>query len=241
MNGKPLILGVITARAGSEGIPGKNIKLLGGKPLIAYTIEAAKKSKTITHLVVSTDGEEIAKVARECGADVPFVRPAELAADKVKHVPVMIHAVDFMEKKLGLTFDATVILQPTAPFRLPEDIDETVKKLLNSKADSAVSLVEVEGANHPIKVKKLVDDRVYSYCMEEEEGIRRQDLPRAYRRNGAVYVIRRDVLMKQKKLYGDYIMGHVVAEERSIDIDIPRDWVMAELMLEDLKKKGYKF
>src|SRR3990167_8979999 len=115
---KPRILGVITARGGSKGIPGKNIKPLGGKPLIAYTIEAAKKSKLITHLIVSTDDEEIARVARECGAEVPFMRPAELAGDETGHLLVMQHALAHMEEKLGAPFDYVLILQPTSPFRL---------------------------------------------------------------------------------------------------------------------------
>ena len=114
------ILAVITARGGSKGIPGKNIKPLGGKPLIAFTIETAKKSKLITDLIVSTDDEKIAAVARRYGADVPFVRPVEIAGDKVPHVPVMRHAIEFMENKLGVVFDYAVILQPTSPFLLPE-------------------------------------------------------------------------------------------------------------------------
>ena len=120
MKDKPLILAVITARGGSKGIPGKNIKLLGGKPLIVYSIEAAKKSKLITHAIVSTDDEAIAKVAREFGAEVPFMRPSELSGDKVKHVPVMRHAILLMEEKLGVIFDYVAILQPTSPFRLPD-------------------------------------------------------------------------------------------------------------------------
>lgn len=238
---EPLVLGVITARSGSKGIPGKNIKPLGGKPLIAYSIEAAKKSNFITHLIVSTDGEEIAKIAREYGAEVPFMRPTELSGDKMPHLPVMQHAITFMEDREKLIFDCVVILQPTSPFRTSEDIDQTIEKLIRSGADSAVSVVEVENSNHPVKMKKLEGDRVLPYCMPEPEGIRRQDLPTAYRRSAAVYAMRRDLMMKDNRLYGDHIVGHIVSPERSIDIDYPVDWTIAEHMLEELKKKGYAF
>ncbi len=237
----PRILGVITARGGSKGLPGKNIKPLGGKPLITYTINAAKKSKLITDLIASTDYEDIAKVCQDCGVDVPFLRPKELAGDDTLHLPVVQHAVEFMEKKLGVIFDYAVILQPTSPFRTAEDIDETLKELIESKADSGVSLVEIESNQHPIKIKKLNGSRVLPYVMEEPEGVRRQDLPMAYKRSGAVYAMRRDLLMKDGRLYGDYIVGNVVPRERSIDIDTMSDWLKAEYMLEELKKKGYEF
>ena len=229
------ILGVITARGGSKGIPGKNIKLLGGKPLIAYTIESAKKSKLITHLIVSTDDEKIADVCRQYGADVPFIRPKELAQDTTPHLPVMQHAIKFMEEKLGIVFDYAVILQPTSPFRTPEDIDGTIQKLIDTEADSAVSLVEFDKSMHPMKAKKLEGDKVLSYCLEEVEGIRRQDIPIAYRRSGAVYAMKRDLLIKDNRLYGDFVVGYIVPKERSIDIDEPIDWIRAEYMLENLK------
>ncbi len=229
------ILGVITARGGSKGIPGKNIKLLGGKPLIAYTIESAKKSKLITHLIVSTDDEKIADVCRQYGADVPFIRPKELAQDTTPHLPVMQHAIKFMEEKLGIVFDYAVILQPTSPFRTPEDIDGTIQKLIDTEADSAVSLVEFDKSMHPMKAKKLEGDKVLSYCLEEVEGIRRQDIPIAYRRSGAVYAMKRDLLLKDNRLYGDFVVGYIVPKERSIDIDEPIDWIRAEYMLENLK------
>ena len=237
---KPKILAVVTARGGSKGIPGKNIKLLGGQPLLAYSIEAAKKSKLITHTIVSTDALEIAEVAKKFGGEVLFMRPKELAEDQTPHVPVMKHAIEFMEKKLGVTFDYAVILQPTSPFRTTDDIDQTLGKLITSKADSAVSLVDV-GNEHPVKAKKLVGDKVLPYCIPEPEGTRRQDFPPAYRRSGAIYAMRRDLIVKDGRLYGDNIVGYVVPQERSIDIDTPFEWFRAEWMLEDLKKKGYEF
>lgn len=231
------ILAVITARGGSKGLPGKNIKLLGGKPLIAYSIEAAHKSKLITHSIVSTDYENIAEISRKYGADVPFLRPAELAEDSTPHVPVMQHALKFMEDKLGITFDYTVIFQPTSPFRTSGDIDGTIQKLIDMGADSAVSLVEVESGSHPIKMKKLDGDIVESYCIPEVEGTRRQDLPICYKRSAAVYAMKRDLIM-DGRLYGDRIVGYVVPKERSIDIDDQFDFVKAEYMLSRLHEAG---
>lgn len=236
------ILGVITARGGSKGLPGKNVKLLDGKPLIAYTIDVAKKSKLITHLIVSTDDAAIAEVCRAHGAEVPFMRPAELAQDATPHLPVMQHAVGFMEKREGFIFDIAVIFQPTSPFRTAEDIDGTIGELLTTvEATSSVSICEIESGNHPIKVKKLEGNRVMGYCMEEPEGSRRQDFPTAYKRSSAVYAIRRDVLMVDNRLYGDYVVGHVVPADRSIDIDTPLDWLKTEYMLSALKQQGYDF
>lgn len=235
------ILGVITARGGSKGIPFKNTKLLGGKPLIAYTIDVAGKSKLINHLIVSTNDKDIADVCMKYGANVPFMRPEELALDSTPHVPVMQHAIDFYEKAHNIILDYVVILQPTSPFRIVEDIDMTIQKLIDTGADSAVSLVEVPSNANPIKIKKLEGNRVLAYSIPEVEGTRRQDLPIAYRRSGAVYTMRRDLIMKDSRLFGEYIVGHIVPKERSIDIDYPLDWIQAEYMLEELKKNGYEF
>jgi CMP-N-acetylneuraminic acid synthetase len=235
------ILCVITARGNSKGLLGKNIKILGGKPLIAYSIDAAKKSDLITHIIVSTDNQKIAEVARARGGDVPFMRPAELATDTAGHVEVMQHATAFMEEKLGIVFDYVVIFQPTSPFRTKEDIDGTIQKLIETGADSAVSLVEIESMYNPIKIKKMEGSRVLPYCVEESEGIRRQDLPKAYRRSSAVYAMRRDLLMKEGKLYGNFTVGYVTPRERFIDIDTAENWVLAEEMLESLRIQGMLF
>lgn len=231
------ILGVITARGGSKGIPEKNIKPLAGKPLIAYTIDVAKKSQLITDLIVSTEDPKIAEVAKEFGADVPFLRPDELAQDTSRHLEVMRHAIVFMENKQNMVYDYVVILQPTSPFRHVQDIDQTIIKLIEENADSSVSLVEIE-ENHPIKIKKFIDNKVLTYAIEEVEGTRRQDLPTAYKRSGAVYAMRRDLIMVLNRLYGSHITGHIVPAERSLDIDKPVDWIIAETMHQELTKKG---
>ena len=231
---KSNILAVITARGGSKGLPEKNIKLLAGKPLLAYTIETAKQSQLIDHLIPSTDDEQIAAVGREWGVAVPFLRPVELAQDETPHVPVMQHATEFMEKKLGTKFSHLVILQPTSPFRTVADLDGTIRRLVETGADSAVSLVEIK-ENHPVKAKRLEGHRVLPYSVPEPEGGRRQDLPRAYKRSAAVYAMRRDLIMIDGRLYGDHIVGYEVPRERSIDIDDELDWLQAEYMWRKLQ------
>ena len=232
------ILGVITARGGSKGIPGKNIKPLGGRPLIAYTAAVAKKSRLVNDLILSTDDKAIADVVKQLGVAVPFLRPKELAEDKTPHVPVMQHALDFMEKQQGYTYDYVVTLQPTSPFRTAEDIDRTIQKAIDLKADSAVSLVEVSRP-HPSKFKKLEGDRVLPYFFDEPEGVRRQDLPKVYVRSGAVYVSKRDLLKNQGQLFGNLVVGLVVPEERSTDIDTEYDWMLTEYKYEKLNEAGF--
>lgn len=234
------ILAVITARGGSKGVPRKNIKKLGGKPLIAYTIEAAKQSGLITRLIVSTDDEKIAEVARKFGADIPFMRPSELSTDVAGHIGVMRHATEFIERIDGVIFDYIVILQPTSPFRTAEDIDATVELLIRTGADSAVSMVEME-KDHPIKAKRMIGDRVTPYCVPEPEGVRRQDIPVAYKRSGAVYSLRRDLLIKRGSLFGDSIVGYVVPKERSIDIDTEFDWEYAKFLEKKYRFSSYFF
>lgn len=238
----PIVLGIITARGGSKGIPKKNIKLLGGHPLIAYSIAVAKQCDFLDEVIVSTDDVEIADIAKKYGAKVPFLRPAHLATDEVKHVPVIQHAVEDFEKRSGLNVEYIVLFQPTSPFRLPEDVEGTLDVLIKNRADSAVSLVEVT-ENHPIKAKRIVDGFVVPFFdgYPEPAGTRRQDLPKAYKRSGAVYAMRRDIVMKKGELYGEKIGGYIVPTERSIDIDNYKDWIIAEHMIQDLKDKGYKF
>ncbi len=147
------ILGVIPARGGSKSVPRKNIALVHGKPLIAYTIEAAQHSRLLTHFLVSSDDPEIIAVARKYGAPVPFVRPAELATDIAPTLPVVQHAVGEMERMHGITYDFVVLLQPTTPLRLPEDIDAALEKLVATGANSVISVCDV-GAYHPARMRR---------------------------------------------------------------------------------------
>lgn len=239
MNQNKNILGIITARGDSKGLPGKNIKSLGGKPLIVYTLEVAKKSKFITDLIVSTDDEKIAEICRGYGVEVPFIRPDELASDTAGHLEVVQHAINFREDQKKITYDYVVILQPTSPFRIIDDIDKTIEKIIEHDAESAFSVCEIEPNQHPIKIKKMEGDLILPYCLEEKIGMRRQEFPVAYKRSGAVYVTKCDLPIKDKKLFGNFTVGHIVPKERSIDIDTEYDWALVEYMYDKLESEGF--
>lgn len=226
------ILAVIPARGGSKGVPGKNIRLLAGKPLIAHTIASAKKSRLITKLIVSTDDDAIARVARDSGAEVPFVRPAEYATDKALAIDVMKHALESMEKVDGVKYDFLVMLQPTTPLKSEIDIDGSIQKLIETGCDSVVSVVDV-GANHPARMYTIENDRMVS-VMDEKVAMRpRQDLPPVYIRSGAVYACRREVLFEYNALIGKDCRPFIMPEERSVNIDDLRDFYLAEYYLKE--------
>ncbi|MEO1084680.1 MAG: acylneuraminate cytidylyltransferase family protein [Acidobacteriota bacterium] len=230
----PRVLAVIPARGGSKGVVRKNLRPLGGAPLIAHTIEAALAARhRLDALVVSTDDPEIADVARGFGVEVPFLRPAELAGDTAPTVPVLQHAVEEMETRLGTRFDAVLLLQPTAPFRSAADI-EAVIDLLGERPefDSVISVVQVF-ATHPILMKRIGDGgELLPFAVEEREGTRRQDYdPPAFMRNGALYLTRRAPLMERGSIWGRRICPYVMPEERSHNIDSEIDLMVAEALL----------
>jgi CMP-N,N'-diacetyllegionaminic acid synthase len=223
---KKKILGVIPARGGSKGIPNKNIIELGGKPLIKYTIEAALSSKYLTHCIVSTDSEEIAVVAKNSGAKVPFIRPAKLATDAAQSLPVILHALEYMEKDSGFIYDAVVMLQPTTPLRSSKDIDNALELLITSQSDSVISVVDV-GAHHPLRMKRVIDGRLINYVDQGHEDMRpRQNLPPVYIRNGAIYAVSRQVLMDHKSFSGVDSMAYIMPHARSVNIDTLDDLVL---------------
>jgi CMP-N-acetylneuraminic acid synthetase len=226
------ILAVIPARGGSKGVPGKNIRPIGGKPTIAYTIEAALAVRHILwRIIVSTDDEKIAHVARQCGAEVPFMRPADLAGDQVPTLPVLQHAVKFIEHQDGLTLDWVLLLQPTAPLREAQDIEAALNLARNGNCDSVISVVQVF-AEHPILMKRIEDNQLLPYCVEEKEGTRRQDYqPPAFMRNGAIYLSRRGVLMEQNSIWGRTIRPYIMPPDRSVSIDSEIDFKLVEIML----------
>jgi len=232
MNMNEKILAVIPARGGSKGVPRKNIRLLGDRPLIAYTIETALKAQNLLHrVIVSTDDEEIAGIARQYGAEVPFIRPAELGADKARMVPVLQHAVSFVEDQDHVHLDWVLLLQPTTPFRSVEDIQEAVHLSQTGGCDSVISVVQVFGV-HPILMKRIENDRLLPFCIDEKEGTRRQDYqPPAYMRNGAIYLTRRNGLMENGSIWGKVIRPYIMPEERSVNIDNEMDFLIAEQML----------
>jgi D-3-phosphoglycerate dehydrogenase / 2-oxoglutarate reductase len=225
------ILAVIPARGGSKGILDKNIYPVAGKPLISYTIECAKKSKLITRCIVSTDSNKIAEIAKQHLADVPFLRPEDLATDSALAIDVIKHSVLEIEKIDGIEYNYLVMLQPTTPLKIAEDIDGAIKKLLDTRCDTVVSMVDV-GANHPARMYTIEDDQLSSIW---DEGIAmrpRQDLNPVYIRNGAIYACKKDVLFQYNALIGRDLRPFIMPEERSVNIDSMSDLVLAQHYLE---------
>ena len=226
------VLAVIPARGGSKGIPRKNIHLLAGKPLITYTIEAALQSQHRLRVIVSTDDKEIAEVARTAGAEVPFLRPAELARDDTPTFPVVQHALHWLGQHDGYQPGLVVLLQPTSPLRRAEHINQALELLLSSGADSVVSLCEAEYS--PYWMKKVdAEGRVNPFISMEEEYTRRQALPKVYRLNGAIFVTRSRVIIQGKRLLGDDTRAYIMDQGDSIDIDTELDFKLAELLIKE--------
>jgi len=224
------ILGVIPSRGGSKTVLKKNIKPLLGKPLVAYTIIEANKSKLLTRTIVSSDSREIIEIAKLYGADVPFIRPKELATDLALAIDVIKHATLEVEKQEGKKYDYIVMLQPTTPLRKTEDIDNAIKKLIETKADSVISVVNV-GPMHPMRMKRIVNDRLVDYTTEKVENMPKELLPPIYIRNGAIYAVKRDILINKRSFKGNECRPYIMAKECSINIDDKIDFQLVELRL----------
>jgi CMP-N-acetylneuraminic acid synthetase len=226
------IIGIIPARGGSKGVSKKNIHPILGRPLIAYTISEALKSKLLTRVILSSDDDEIIEISKKCGVEVPFRRPKELAMDLTQSLPVIQHAVRFMEELEGVTYDCVVMLQPTTPLRLASDIDAGIELLLESGADSVISVVDV-GAYHPLRMKRVIQNGLLiNYIDQGHEDLRpRQQLPPVYIRNGALYITRRNVLLEQNSFTGRDCRAYIMPKERSVNIDTEFDLVLAEYLL----------
>jgi len=221
------VLGVIPARGGSKGIPRKNIRMLAGKPLIAWTIEEAKKSKYIDRLILSSEDDEIIKVAKERGCEVPFVRPAELARDDTPGIEPVLHAISMLPE-----YDYVVLIQPTSPLRLVDDIDGCIETCVSSSAPSCVSVTEVD--QHPYLMYKI--DKTGSlkpFQNQKNEIQRRQDLPLVYILNGAVYVAESSWLQQSRSFLKNVTKAYLMPKARSRDIDDNMDFKIAEIMMNE--------
>lgn len=221
------LLAIIPARGGSKGIRRKNIKYFSGKPLIGWTIDEAKKASCINRTIVSTEDEEIATVARNLGADVPFMRPIELAQDDSSGIAPVLDAIS----RLG-NYEWVLLLQPTSPFRTAEDIDGIWKFCKRQHVPSAVSICEID--QHPYmtyeidashRLKPLIN------TIKKPSEMRRQELPKFYGVNGALYLAKTEWLLNQKEFIGPETRGFIMPPERSLDIDTPLDWRMAEFLM----------
>ncbi|NNE32705.1 MAG: acylneuraminate cytidylyltransferase family protein [Winogradskyella sp.] len=225
------VLGIIPARGGSKTVPKKNIKELGGKPLLQYTVEAANDSKLISRLILSSDSDEIISVAEQLKLEVPFKRPIELAQDDSTTISVVLHALSFFEAQ-NIFFDAVCLLQVTSPFKTGEFIDAAIKKFINQGCDSLISVQRIPDKYNPHWTFKKDNFGNLKLSTNDEQIIpRRQDLPNAYHRDGLIYITKAEVILKQNSLYGK-IIGFIESPlKESINIDTLNDWEKAESFL----------
>ncbi|MDX9752640.1 MAG: acylneuraminate cytidylyltransferase family protein [bacterium] len=234
-------LAIIPARGGSKGLPRKNVRLLGGIPLIAYTIRAALHSR-VERVIVSTDDEEIASVARQAGAEVPFLRPADYSTDQATSLSVLLHALDFMETKLGYHPRHILFLQPTSPFRTAHHVDEALDRYLSIGTASLISVTEVQEF-HPYFMFRIQPDGMMKPLIElEQRPLRRQDLPPFYRINGAIYISCREYYHNLPADAAIFDWNHIAAypmdAPSSVDINDYLDFQKAELLLKQEMEQG---
>lgn len=228
------ILGLIPAREGSKGIPGKNIRILGQQPLIAYSIKDGLAANYLTKVVVSTDGEKIAEIAKSYNCEVPFIRPKELAKDNTPSIDVVLHTLDFFEQK-GEIFDAVCLLQPTSPFRPVGFVDECIQKFLNTKADCLISMQEVPHEYNPHWTFKMDEEGSLSIYTGDTILIpRRQELPPAYHRDGSVYISKVSIIREKRLLVGGKTVGILSNKSFYANLDTEKDWEKAELTYKKL-------
>jgi len=226
------VLAITLARGGSKSVPKKNIREIKGIPLIAYTINEARKSKFISRYIVSTDNEEIRQVAIKCGVDVPFLRPAEFSSDTASSVIALQHAVNWIENYDQIKYDFVIELMCTNPMKIALDIDACISKLITSKADSVIAVHKLDD-HHPARIKKIIDDKIVDFCLPETPEMRRQDLkPDAYIRSGSIYALKRDHLMIEGKRFGSFnSRPYILPPERAINVDTEIDFLIAEQLL----------
>jgi N-acylneuraminate cytidylyltransferase/CMP-N,N'-diacetyllegionaminic acid synthase len=237
INGKT-VLAIIPARGGSKGIPQKNIKLLAGKPLIAWTLENAKKSKYIDRIIVSTDSQEIANVSLKYGAEAPFIRPRELAADETPSSEVIVHTIKWFEINRNQKFNVFILLQPTSPLRNGNQIDSALENFIsNSNNKCLVSVKEVEESPYWMKI---IDDDYYlkNFTLKQNNFTRRQDLPKIYILNGAIYIMTTSDFMNYKSFDVDKTVPFIMDKKSSIDIDNELDFEIAEYLF---KKRNNEY
>ncbi|MEG1254894.1 acylneuraminate cytidylyltransferase family protein [Clostridium sp.] len=229
------ILAIIPARGGSKGVPRKNIKKLEGKPLIGYTIEAAKNCSSVSRVIVSTEDNEIAEVSKQFGAEIPYLRPSELSGDNSPTIDCILHVINYLKENEDYKPDYVLLLQCTSPLRNSTHVEETIEKLLNSNYDSIVSVCEAEV--NPYWANVFQGDKLKYFIEEGKIITRRQDLPDVYRMNGAIYLIKTDVLIKERTFEPENLMGYIMDSYSSVDIDTEMDFKIAEAIVKELSGK----
>jgi CMP-N,N'-diacetyllegionaminic acid synthase len=228
------IMGLIPARGGSKGIKGKNIKPLGGRPLIEYTFDAAKASRRLSRLVLSTDSPDIADVGKRCGVAAPFLRPPDISTDESPATAYVHHCLNFLDETEHYRPDVVVILQPTTPFRRATDIDACIDLLLSGATDSVVSVSAVPGKYHPAwQLVVNAEGLLSPYVQHSWDQIapRRQDLAQTYTRNGAIYAFRTETFLAGGSIYGANVTPYIMPTAASINIDDMDDWEKAEAIV----------
>ena len=228
------ILAITLARGGSKAIKNKNIILVNKRPLISYTISEARKSKLIDRYVISTDSKKIKYISQKYGGEVPFIRPKKYSTDKATSVDALAHAVHWVENEDNLKYDYIIELMCTNPLKTVEDIDKIIKKIINTKADSVIAVHKLED-HHPIRIKKIINDKIRDFNIKEIPETRRQDLkPDAYIRSGSIYALKRKHLLKERLRYGSSnSRPYILPEKRAVNIDSIADLYAAEKMIKD--------
>ncbi|MEX0997212.1 MAG: acylneuraminate cytidylyltransferase family protein [Flavobacteriaceae bacterium] len=221
------MIAIIPARAGSKGLPGKNIKLLNGKPLIAYTIEAAQKSKNISRVIVSTDDNNIAEISKKFGAEVPFLRPDHLASDTALSIDVYEYTVKRLELEENISIESFIVLQPTSPLRTSQNIDDALKLFSQKNAFSVISYCQ---EHHPISWHKHIDKSGKIVPIFEDKLLNRQEIKPTYFPNGAIYILNKQVF-QTRSYYGENSFAYLMQRRNSVDIDTLDDFEWAEFLL----------
>lgn len=225
-----LVLGIVPARGGSKGVPGKNVRPLAGRTLLEYTARAARESAVLDRVILSTDSADIADTGRRAGLDVPFMRPAALAGDDTPMLPVIQHALESLARD-GWSPDMIVLLQPTSPLRRPDHIRAAVTTLRETKADSVVTVVEIPRHLSPDYVMRIDGGRLQPFLPEGARVTRRQDARPAYSRDGTVYAFWRATIERFGGIYGADCRPLLIDARESLSIDSPADWDAAERLL----------
>lgn len=225
------VFALVTARGGSKGVPNKNIRLLGGKPLILWTIETARQSKGIDRILLSTEDEEIARIGRDAGVEVPFKRPAELAGDESSHVDVVLHALRWLKDNEGSLPEYLLLLQPTSPFRTPQDIEAAIDLAVQPPRSPAVVSV-CDCIHHPYWARRVLPDgTLQDFLSLDLKDQRRQAFPKAYALNGAIYLNQVESFLRTRSFIPRGTRAYIMPAERSLDIDTLWDFHIAELLM----------
>jgi CMP-N,N'-diacetyllegionaminic acid synthase len=233
------IIGIVPARAGSKGIPGKNIKLLGNKPLLYYTALSSTNSKKLCKTILSTDSLEIAEIGKKFGLEVPFLRPMKLAQDNTPSYDVIMHAILYMERKFGEIYEIICLLQPTSPFRPKGFIDRALSMFVEQDADSLISVLPVPHSFNPHWIFEEKGGFLRISTGENRIISSRQALPKAYLRDGAIYIFKRQTLLEKHSLYGDKIAYIEGSWDYHVNLDSPDDWNKAINIMDKIELESF--